>query len=119
MPTRQAKMPAPHRRAKCKVILARFGNVFGVEFLNVGWALACAGLQSCSCGFVPGPTTVTEVPRRLKPTPQFHQIVRRRIGESVYLAAYMTGIFGRVHLDKESIGIAELERFLIPARLRL
>src|SRR5690349_13666069 len=35
----------------------------------VGWALACAGLQSRLRGFGPGRKSGTEVPRTLKPTP--------------------------------------------------
>src|ERR1700692_1181200 len=35
------------------------------------------------------------------------------------LAAYMTFIRRSIHLNEESIGIPELERFLVPARLRL
>src|SRR5580704_3745687 len=35
------------------------------------------------------------------------------------LAAYMTFISRSIHLNKESIGIPELERLLVPARLRL
>src|SRR5260370_13242874 len=44
-------------------------------------------------------------------------IVRSSVAKD--LAAYVTLISGSIHLNEESIGIPELKRFLVPARLRL